>query len=392
MATFILTSYADIPRVVKDSEYAKSKNLIVKKHQDLYIIKYVKSALVEDNIRTLGLFRSVVFDGKKILAFGPAKSVSLPSIIKNWKPSQLKLEEFVEGTMINCFYHNNQWKIATRGNIGAKCSFYQDNNKTFYDMFYEAISQMGWDINNLEKKYSYSFILQHPDNRIVVPFKKPHLVLAAVYECDGGTVKEQECHIGLKEIVGIVPKIYSDPNKYFGCWEDIHTYFCSPNTPYDIVGVMIKCPDGTRGKIRNPVYEKVRNLKGNSPKIQFQYYNLYQQGLIKEFLKYYPECKDLFWKYRNELMDWTEQLWVFYKTRYILKNRTDDDIGYAFRPHVWRLHEIYLNELRPANNRVTKKIVINYIYNLKPARIMYAINYPLRQRDKDDRKEEIPQY
>ena len=76
------------------------------------------------------------------------------SVAQKWELGQLKLEEFVEGTMINCFYHDNQWKIATRGNSGAKCSFYQDNNKTFCEMFYEAISNMGWDIDALEKKYT----------------------------------------------------------------------------------------------------------------------------------------------------------------------------------------------------------------------------------------------
>ena len=388
MTTFVLTSHADIARALRDREYAKSKNLIVKKQQDLYVIKYVKAALSGDNVLTLGLFRSVICDENGVLAFSPPKSVSLSDIIGNWKPSELRLEEFVEGTMINCFYHNNEWKIATRGTIGAKCSFYQDNNKTFYDMFHSALSHMEWDINALDKKYSYSFILQHPENRIVVPFAKPSLVLAAVYEHDGWTVKEQGCHIKTErnENMAIVPKSYNGNNEYFKCWDSINAYFCSPNTPYQIVGVMIKCPDGTRGKLRNPIYEKVRKLKGNSPKIQFQYYNLYQQGLIKEFLKYYPEYKDMFWQYRNELMDWTEQLWVLYKTRYILKNRADDDIGFAFRPHVWSLHEIYLNDLRPKNQRITKKVVINYIYNLEPARLMYAINYPLRQKDKDDTK------
>ena len=389
MATFELTSYVDIPLLIRDIEYAKSKHLIVKKHENLYIIKYIKSDLTPANIQSLGLFRSVITDGVRILSFSPPKSISIKSVAQKWGLEQLKLEEFVEGTMINCFYHDNQWKIATRGNIGAKCSFYQDNNKTFYDMFYEALSYMGWDINALEKKYSYSFVLQHPDNRIVVPFKTPNVVIAGVYEYDGWTVTERSNIVSKLE--GSIPKTYTnDARNYFSSWEGIIAYFCSHNTSYNIVGIMIKCPDGTRSKLRNPVYEKVRNLKGNSPKIQFQYYNLYQQGLIKEFLKYYPEYKETFWELRKELMDWTEQLWFLYKSRYIFKNIKDDDIGYSFRPHVWSLHSLYLNELRLEKQRVTKKVVINYIYNLEPARIMYAINYPLRQKDKDVIKEEIP--
>ena len=387
MTSFILTSYADIPRLVSDREYAKSKHLIVKKQKGLFIIKYNKSALNSENILSLGLFRSVITDGEKILSFSPPKSISPKFVAEKWPIDKLKLEEFVEGTMINCFYHDGEWKIATRGNIGAQCSFYQDNNKTFHDMFYEALAHIGWDINSLQKDYSYSFILQHPDNRIVVPFKEPNVVLAAVYEYDGWIVKERSNIIS--DIKDSIPKTYiNDVRNYFNTWDGINAYFCSHNTPYYIVGVMIKCPDGTRSKLRNPIYEKVRNLKGNSPKIQYQYYYLYQQGLIKEFLKYYPEYNKSFWEYRNELMGWTEQLWFLYKSRYIFKNIKDADIGYAFRPHVWFLHSLYLKEFRPENRRITKNVVINYIYNLEPARLMYAINYPLRQKDKDDIKAE----
>ena len=112
MATFELTSYVDIPLLIRDIEYAKSKHLIVKKHENLYIIKYIKSDLTPANIQSLGLFRSVITDGVRILSFSPPKSISIKSVAQKWGLEQLKLEEFVEGTMINCFYHDNQWKIA----------------------------------------------------------------------------------------------------------------------------------------------------------------------------------------------------------------------------------------------------------------------------------------
>ena len=58
-----------------------------------------------------------------------------------------------------------------------------------------------------------------------------------------------------------------------------------------------------------------------------------------------------------------------------------EDIPYQFRPHVWALHQYYLNELKLKSEYITKKCVIDYICNLEPARLMYAINYPTRKKN-----------
>ena len=38
---------------------------------DYHILKYIKSALTEDNTDSLGLFRSVILKGSKIVGFSP---------------------------------------------------------------------------------------------------------------------------------------------------------------------------------------------------------------------------------------------------------------------------------------------------------------------------------
>jgi hypothetical protein len=48
-------------------------------------------------------------------------------------------------------------------------------------MFLEASYENSMSFNLLDKKYSYSFVVQQPENRIVVPFKSPQLYLVAVY-------------------------------------------------------------------------------------------------------------------------------------------------------------------------------------------------------------------
>ena len=391
MVHYNLTCYADIPRLVSDKAYAKSKNLLVKKQNDIFIIKYDKYHLNPDNLQSLGLFRSVITDGNKLLAFSPPKSIPIKDFTDKFPISETIFEEFVEGTMINCFNHNNEWQIATRWNIGANNAFYQDNYRSlsFHDMFVEAMQQCQLHFEDMNVNYCYSFVLQHPNNRIVVPFSKPHLVLIAIYE--NGTAenpwqvsKMPLLMRGRTDEVGWAGEYPARSTENFQ--ENIKP-FISADTPYTTLGIMLIHKDtGIRSKVRNPIYEKVRNLKGNSPKIQYQYYNLYKEGRVKEFLKFYPEYKNTFWDYRSELLQWTQNLWELYKDVYIHKKKTQQEIPYAFRPHIWALHDIYIQELREKNLIITKRIVVDYIKNIPAARLMYSINYPLRQKQKDDVK------
>lgn len=252
-------------------------------------------------------------------------------------------------------------------------------------MFLEAMVACNVTFDMLQKTYSYSFVLQHPSNRIVVPFSKPHLYLIAKYEMTDQWVAQE---IVLSDT--IKGSQVSRPGKYESgdtdSLEKIVLPYSSINTPYTILGIMLKHPQGARSKVRNPVYEKVRNLKGNSPKIQFQYYTLFQQGRIKEFLYYYPEYKQIFWQFRTELVNWTKELFTLYRNFHVTKSINEKDIPYSFRPHVMSLHDIYCHELRHKKMYVNMQTVILYTNNLPPQRLMYSINYPLRQKENDDVK------
>ena len=67
--------------------------------------------------------------------------------------------------MVNIFYDetsddDNKWQICTRSNIGARCRFNLDSQKTFRDMFLEAAvnSDLTWD--KLDRECCYSFVLE----------------------------------------------------------------------------------------------------------------------------------------------------------------------------------------------------------------------------------------
>ena len=351
-----------------------------------YFLHYDKDQLTMNNYETTGLFRSILIDKNKAHIYSPPKSLPI-ELITTTPYADFILEELVEGTMINMFWdeYSKHWDIATKKTMGGYCKYYQDNNSTFRDMFLDAMIKQDLEFDDFDITMCYSFVLQHPDNRIVIPFQMPRLVLVGLYKIDGFKVtilNKYECNV--PNI--ILPKTFKEYSDYKGsCWDDLQNFLLQMNLDYRITGVNIyNKTNGLRGKLRNPSYEYVRRLKGNSPKIQFQYYSLRKLGKVGEFLKYYKEYNETFSNLRNDLHIWTNQLWVNYIKCYVKKEKPLLEFPKKFRAHMFNLHQIFLNDLRELGHYISKQIVIKYVNTMEPAKLMYSVNYDLRQYDRDD--------
>ena len=368
-----LTSY--------DTPYGKYK--VVRYNKDILYVAH-----------TFGVFRSVVLNNNnEIVSFAPPKSLSIENFSKlnPTKLNNIVAEEFVEGTMINVFWDKqiNNWNINTRNTVGADVSFFKlDVRKTFYTMFFEALTASGLELNNLNKSYCYSFVLQHPDNRIVVPIKSPTLYLVQVYQITNKLVDVISMDDVRKDELWKstnikFPMIYDNWNSY----EDLNNKYASMNTDYSIMGVTIKnTVTNDRCKIRNPVYEDVRQLRGNQPKLQYRYLTLRKNGKISEYLKFYPECKKDFSKYRDQLHAFTNALFINYVSCYIKKEKPLGEYGGQYKTHMFKLHQIYLNVLKEQKLFITNTEVIKYVNNLHESQQLHSLHYHLKQQFVDSKK------
>ena len=84
---------------------------------------------------------------------------------------------------------------------------------------------------------------------------------------------------------------------------------------------------------------------------------------VKEFLIYYPEYKAELSRLRAELHKWTRQLYDNYRVCFINKKKTLRDFAHQFKPHMYHLHKLYLEELRTEGNYVSLSEVIKYVNN-----------------------------
>ena len=375
-------------------------------NQQYKIITYDKSVLNYDLVDTYGLCRSVIVNSKNnVVSFAPPKSFKADSFLKLYPdPSEdIVAQEFVEGTMINVFFDPTiglagGWEIATKNIVGATCGFYsmdtkvtpgvperkreqkpQPEKKTFRTMFLEAAKENNLILENLNPKLCYSFVLQHPNNRIVIPIKTPQLYLVAIYYIDNNDknnitifrseLQENKDYWHTTSIK--FPEIYE-----FNDYSELIDKYASMNTEYDKLGFVLHNKNtGHRTKIRNPVYEEVRHLRGNQSKLQFQYLSLRKGGKMNDFLQFFPENKREFSLFRDQVHLFTNTLFYNYISCYMKKTKQLKEFSPQYKTHMFNIHEKYKNELKPEKKFVTNRVVIEYVNNLQPQLLMHSLNY-----------------
>jgi hypothetical protein len=365
-------------------------------NQKYSVICYLKDFLCVDYVPTYGLCRSVILNSaNNVVGFAPPKSISSDIFIKMYpeKNDNLFAQEFIEGTMINAFWDptiglSGSWEISTRNTVGATSSFFKGTNKkTFRDMFLEAAKESNLVLERLNKDFCYSFVLQHPDNRIVVPFKTPVLYLVALYNIqtvDGNILVYSHLMDNVKQFDWGPANIKFPQTYTWNTYSELIEKYASMNTSYDVLGVVVyNNQTGERMKIRNPVYEQVRNLRGNQPKLQYQYLSLRKEGRVSDFLKFYPENKKEFSSFRDQIHLFTNTLFSNYISCYIKKERPLMEFSEQYRTHMFNIHKIYTDELREKKLFVNNTVVIKYVNNLHPSLLMYCLNFQMRKRNVD---------
>lgn len=387
-----LNNYFDFDKL-NDIDYIESKHLkkyVYYEDTDTYILKYDKQYISHDNVNTLGLFRSLIFHNDTLVGFSPPKSSYIEKNDDLYKALEYKnievlhekvntIEELVEGTMINVYYYNFNWHIATRSKIGAKVYYFHNNNtselsttqqKTFRTMFLECMNHIHLEFSHLNKDYCYSFVMQHPENRIVLPIKEMALYLTNVYHIYGTEYKVQTIDMNeIKQSFNLLKNIHIKYPKAY----TVTDLLC--NSIYYIQGYSFYC-DGNRYKIRNKNYEYVRKLRGNQPKKQFHYLTLRKTKNIKEYLKYYPEDSIVFELYREQLHAFSWFLYETYVNCFIKKQFHFNTIEKYIQPYVYQLHSTYLHSLLPNGNKINFNEVKQFVNSLDPKQQMFLINYP----------------
>lgn len=402
-----------------------------------YNILSYKNANTDD--KELGKYRSAIFAGNdppnQLLCFAPPKSIEKEVFIRNHPeqfsyepsvnqiPETIHITETIEGTMINLFYDSNNkiWEIASKNAVGCRYWYfrnaYTQNQKprTFRDMFMDAIGEKDYTnlnetklVANLPKNYCYSFVLQHPENHIVLDIVEPRVYLVAVYEICESCAKylplpyvenlpyirelldaniiytpttiqySEHLHHSERTVATFDQSLCErgfaqSPRNYVQL--ELHLNYCASYT--HMMGLtLIDTETGDRMKLENQQYNYKKSLRGNHPNLQYQYLCLLRIQKIPEFLKYFPIYREHFDRFNTQFEQFVNTIQTTYYMWYVKKQK-DVEFSKHIMYFVRRIHyEVFVPSSSGGMQRtiVTKAVVKDWLMNtFNPGSIMHGM-------------------
>ena len=342
----------DIFQLVESGEYIdgfKKNKVVFRKYPklNLMIVKRKFGSEYSEDKPWLNHCRGLVVDyvNNKVVFCPPIKSRAIKNFDDIANMTVDSISELVDGTMINLFHFNGDWLMSTRSNIGCKNQWSSDIN--FRDMFDECSPK--FDFGSLNKENTYSFVMRHTKNRIVIPVEKNQLYLVEMKKNNLTSDLPESDHY-----------LTNQPINENNLTKDIGYLFKG----YNII------KDNNRYKWLTDDSKFIEMIKPNTNNHLLNYLQLRNSGHLTNYLRYFPENRHIYDNFRNKVHELTKQLQHYYRNTFIYKNIEKSDIPYVLKPFVHELHGVYLREQRG----ISWEDVKMFVHNLEPKRICFAIN------------------
>ena len=393
-------------------------NAIEKKYTTVsseYFILYEDTTITETSDPALENYHSIILENpsRNLLSFAPPKTMDYSDISVFLQSSEFQelfnddihVSELVEGTLLHLFYDTRieSWEIATKRAIGGRYSYYHipdQYSPNYREMMMEAFhlpsgkeTKEGIDsipfLKDLSKTHCYSWILQHPQNHIVIPIETPKMFLVSVYEIDAieqtATFISPEIYqkwtafeTPVKDKIIYFPKTFSKEFSSIKEKKTILQYIqenASTHTPYYHMGlVFTNLVSGKRATFLNPNYLEMAEVRGNHSNLLYQYLCLKRIQKIQIFLHYFPQYQSLFNLYKQKYDDLIHKIHNYYISYYVQKNGIL--IPKKYFSTVYTLHHsIFLPSIATSEKVIIrKKVVREYLQELDPVQLLYLIN------------------
>lgn len=339
----------------------KEYNFYIRKYSllNLVLIKASNGKVYDyENNPWMRYCRGVIINTEtnRVVCIPPVKSFVEDTFDVNNYDENWTFEPLVDGVMINMFYHNEEWMLTTRSNIGGKNKW--DGKAPFHQLF-KSVSGNDW-FNNLNKDYSYSFTLQHKNNRIITPVYENAIFINEIYDLSNGNiVKLQKSDFpSIDGIQNIIPLEKCDVSLYL-----------KKDNVFSVKGFTIK-NGSKRIKWINPNYKMVEELKANNNNKFYSYVELRRNFKLSPYLEFFPEERFLFDDYRNKYNHIKNELYQSYVSLKIKKDIKWKDVRYEFKPLVRDLHSEYLEK----KTKINAQYINGYMDRIPIGKIFFIYN------------------
>jgi hypothetical protein len=366
------------------SEEGGSLRIIQPADSALALIRYTKNVSKFD-VPHVPFFRSVVWSktSNRPMCVAPVQAQEDPIP----EGVDMRVSDFVDGTMVNAWKSNGIVGIATRSSLGGNTKFY--STRSFADLFNDALKGSGGSYAFLDSVLNdgefASFVLQHREHKIVGP-----IVHNRVFVTHFGSVNAEDGRVLMSSanfpdrLLNYLPELIGAGMKFTHgsgttdnqdgshsprplgvpvCGQELMQEYASRGYTWQGL-VFQEIGSSRRWRMRNPEYTYVRRLRGSEASPFERFLRLRADGDVKKYLTYFREENKKMWELEQFLRTRTLELYTAYTEMNKLKQKTMRDLMFCLRPHVYALHGVYLKSLKDGAEPITKDVVIGYVNEL----------------------------
>jgi hypothetical protein len=348
-------------------------SVVVHSEDSLAVIRYVKG-VSNMTLPHVSAFRSVVWDIKRhvpvsVTPFKSEQGECAPTFAEG-----VTLEEFADGVLIGQFWDANteSWRIHTRSTLDARCRYF--SKRPFHVLFYEAMTT---NLEALDRNVCYSWVLSHPENRIVCPVTKPTATLVAQHRvAEDASFVEVAREETPAALVSYLPKVFSttDIMGILGMMAAMNGTITSQGIVMKNAGEPMK-----RWKMRSQLYKTVRNMRGNQARLDFLWMDMWSKNTLNEYMRFYPEERSAINNVVNRWKIITQEVFKIYTDVFKARCADKASIPAKYRPLVYGIHNLYMNTLKPMNRSIAWADVVKHMNGLDTAQKIFVLNWDLRQ-------------
>lgn len=245
------------------------------------------------------------------------------------------IEKFEEGSLIKLYFYKGEWKVSTSRHIDASRNFWT-SKKSFFQLFNESVNNPDF-YDTLDTGYCYTYILQHPENRLTYKIDTPRAIL--VNKVNLSTLKEERTPNSLG--ISIDEALSTNENYivYQGC---------------------------TRIKLLCSKFEEMKKHRGEFPDIALSY----AASLFSEkYYELFPEYSERFEKMNQLVKTTARDIHNIYIKKHVYK--LDIEIPEKLARTVIQLHGQY----RRTRTHITYADAYNKLLSFHPKLLVFIVNY-----------------
>lgn len=261
-------------------------------------------------------------------------------------PENYEIEISTEGSLIKTFYYNDTWHIATSKNIDATFSRW-GSDKSFKEIFMETLAYENLNLEDLDKNFCYSWVIQHPENKIAGDISVPFCIMI------------NKVNLETLEVTRTT-ETYKVDKKLEDVLEEIQDIRCSNN-------YIVYLENGKRIKLESVYRKKIKNLLGNHSSMKYSFLHCLKNGNEMEIIETFPNEGILFNQILDKIHITTIEIHKAYMEIYVLKNK-EFEYSYKYKKTLKQLHWQYRQDF----NKITKQKVYDTLLHLPIKTIIWV--------------------